>query len=60
MEADTPFVARFEENYGLPLWNAVYALADEDVTCFLVPLWKPDAEKKIEALWFFRIADGYG
>lgn len=23
MEADTPFVARFEENYGLPLWNAV-------------------------------------
>lgn len=58
MEADTPFVARFEENYGLPLWNAVYALADEDVTCFLVPLWKPDAEKKIEALWFFRIADG--
>lgn len=51
-----PFFDRFQELYGSPLWQYTIPMGEEerDIS-YLVPVYKSNAEKIINTIWFFDL-----
>lgn len=58
MESENPFIDRFQEEYGIPLWDYTYSIEEEKGGIYFVPLYNNKALMEINAIWFFHVADG--
>lgn len=54
IDSEVPFAEKFQEEYGIPLWDYTYNIEDE---FYFVPLYDDEAPMVINAIWFFHVVD---
>lgn len=57
IEADTPFVERFMQSYGIPLWDNAYLQSDNEGVNFYIPLYDNRYPYIIQNVWIFCIVN---
>ena len=59
IELRQPFMEKFCELYGIPLWDDtdIYQEADGEGIYFWIPLYKADVPGEIRNIWFFEMKD---
>lgn len=53
VEIKEPFITKFKEEYGIPLWDYSDIIADEEQVCYFVPIYHSDSPRTINTIWFF-------
>ena len=59
VESENHFTERFQEEYGIPLWDYTYSIEEEEEDIYFVPLFDDRTPTEINAIWFFHVVDGY-
>lgn len=58
IEQETPFMGKFCEVYGKPLWDYADVLEEDNQVCYFVPLLHECCDRSIETIWFFYLENG--
>ena len=58
VEQETPFMGKFREVYGKPLWDYADVLEEDNQVCYFVPLLHERCDRSIETIWFFYLENG--